>query len=343
MATLGTFCFDGANFAQATSLYTDSALTNLAPDGYYAQGTISRRQLNGVLLASAACSSCIPSCGSSVNTSISTNGIFSAQFGLGQDVGAVIFYIYAYNDKPDGVLITHNGNTYNRFTTTGNDGSLLTAAPGTLVPYSGFGNQGTGLPTYVGNRNLGLIGNYNQAPSDPCSAFQQLEDYTLQSGSYVPQGTLNIINVVNSQIGLTSLNAATRVYTMVVPKTAAAALSLDLDVFAPMCGTSFQYNIYCPESLPSFQASSEQLNNSCASNAATYYFSRNAVSAQAGTVIVPDTNTIPVVGNFVFTDSSGSNYLNDTSTDKFYILNDGSFTSYLKVRYGVIVETGNCT
>ena len=50
MAALGTYCFDGVNFAQATSLYTDSSLTNLAPDGYYAQGGISRRQLNGITI-----------------------------------------------------------------------------------------------------------------------------------------------------------------------------------------------------------------------------------------------------------------------------------------------------
>jgi len=339
MATVGTFCFDGADFAQATSLYTDSTLTNLAPDGYYAQGTISRRQLNGILLAPANCSSCVPPCGSGVAASVAANGLFSAQFGVGEDVGAVIFYMYAFPNIPDGVLITHNGNTYNRLTTGGNNGNVLTDGAGTSVPYSGFGNQGTGLPTYVGSQNGGLVGNYNGVPSGSCFPFQQLEDYTLQSGSYVPQSTLNIINVVNSQLGLTSLSTATRVFTMVVPKTAAASFSLDLDVFAPMCGTSFQYNIFCPESLPSFQASSEQLNNSCASNAATYYFSKNAVYNQTSNVIVPDTNTTPVVGNFVFTDSSGSNYLNDTGTDKFYILNN---TTYIKVRYGVVVQIGNC-
>ena len=340
MATVGTFCFDGANFAQATSLYTDSALTNLAPDGYYAQGTISRRQLNGILLAPVACSSCIPLCGTGVAASIGGNGLFAAQFGLGEDFGAVVFYIYAFPNIPDGVLIAHNGNTYNRLTTTENNGNILTDGAGTSVPYSGFGNQGTGLPTYVGSQNGGLVGNYNGVPSGPCFPFQQLEDYTLQSGSYVPQGTLNIINVVSSQLGLTGLTTSTRVFTMVVPKTAAAAFSLDLDVFAPMCGTSFRYNIFCPESLPSFEASSEQLNNSCASNAATYYFSKNAVYNQTSNVIVPDTNTTPVVGNFVFTDSSGSNYLNDTATNKFYIINNSTF---IRVRYGVVIETANCT
>jgi hypothetical protein len=340
MATVGTFCFDGANFAQATSLYTDSALTNLAPDGYYAQGTISRRQLNGVLLAPAACSSCIPPCGTSVSTSTGTNGLFASQSGLGEVVGAVIFYIYPYNQIPDGVLITHNGNTYNRLTTTGNNGNILTDGIGTSVPYSGFGNQGTGLPTYVGNQNGGLLGNYNLVPSSPCSAFQQLEDYTLVSGSYVAQGTLNSISVVSSQLGLTSLTPQTRAYTMVVPKTVSSVFSLDIDIFAPMCSTSFKYNVYCPESLPSFQASSEQLNNSCASNAATYYFSRNAVYDLSSSSIIPETNTTPVVGNFVFTNNTGSNYLNDTSTNKWYIINNSTF---IRVRYGVVIEVGNCT
>ena len=44
MATLGTYCFDGVNFSSATSLYTDSSLSTLAPDGYYGQGLIVRQQ-----------------------------------------------------------------------------------------------------------------------------------------------------------------------------------------------------------------------------------------------------------------------------------------------------------
>ena len=94
MATIGTYCFDGVNFAQATSLYTDSALTNLAPDGYYAQGAISRRQLNGILLNAVSCSSCVDPCGVGVNASVSNNGLFFSQFGLGADIGAIVVYIY---------------------------------------------------------------------------------------------------------------------------------------------------------------------------------------------------------------------------------------------------------
>tara|TARA_B110000971_G_scaffold218733_1_gene258184 strand:- start:343 stop:720 length:378 start_codon:yes stop_codon:yes gene_type:complete len=58
MGVLGTYCFDGLNFSQASSLYTDSALTILADDGFYSQGGIVRHQLNGVLLIAQACESC---------------------------------------------------------------------------------------------------------------------------------------------------------------------------------------------------------------------------------------------------------------------------------------------
>ena len=34
----GTYYFDGINFSQATALYTDAALTTLAPDGFYFNG-----------------------------------------------------------------------------------------------------------------------------------------------------------------------------------------------------------------------------------------------------------------------------------------------------------------
>ena len=55
MATLGTYYFNGTSFASATSVYTDAALTTLAPDGYYSNGSIIRQQLNGLLLNAQAC------------------------------------------------------------------------------------------------------------------------------------------------------------------------------------------------------------------------------------------------------------------------------------------------
>ena len=54
----GTFYFDAATFENAVAVFTNSGLTNCAPDGYYSDGTNVRRQVNCVLLALEACPDC---------------------------------------------------------------------------------------------------------------------------------------------------------------------------------------------------------------------------------------------------------------------------------------------
>jgi len=58
MATRSTYYFDGLSFATAIALFTDQALTIKAADGYYSLGTISRRQVNGLLQAGVNCANC---------------------------------------------------------------------------------------------------------------------------------------------------------------------------------------------------------------------------------------------------------------------------------------------
>ena len=58
MATRATYYFDGLNFATAIALFTDQALTTKAADGYYSLGTISRRQVSGLLQSAANCTDC---------------------------------------------------------------------------------------------------------------------------------------------------------------------------------------------------------------------------------------------------------------------------------------------
>jgi len=55
MATLGTFYFDSNSFATATALFTDSTLTQCAPDGFYSDGIISREQKNCLLQVAETC------------------------------------------------------------------------------------------------------------------------------------------------------------------------------------------------------------------------------------------------------------------------------------------------
>ena len=58
MATQSTYYLDGPSLGSATVVYTDSALTVVAADGWYSDGTISRQQSSGVLLAQSTCGDC---------------------------------------------------------------------------------------------------------------------------------------------------------------------------------------------------------------------------------------------------------------------------------------------
>lgn len=53
-----TYYLNGSSLATATAVFTDSALTTLASDGYYSDGAISRRLLNGVLQDASTCARC---------------------------------------------------------------------------------------------------------------------------------------------------------------------------------------------------------------------------------------------------------------------------------------------
>ena len=58
MATQSLYYLDAPSFSSATKVYTDAALTTVAPDGYYSDQSISRQQVGGVLLPQITCPSC---------------------------------------------------------------------------------------------------------------------------------------------------------------------------------------------------------------------------------------------------------------------------------------------
>lgn len=58
MAINSTYYLDAADLSLATAVYLESTLTNKAPDGFYGDGTISRQQSGGILLAAETCAAC---------------------------------------------------------------------------------------------------------------------------------------------------------------------------------------------------------------------------------------------------------------------------------------------
>ena len=339
MAAIGNYYFNGTSFAQATAIYTDAALTTLAPDGFYSNAGIVRQQLNGVLLNAQTCSSCAAPCGSGVDASSSSNGMFSASVDLANDTGAIVFYGFFGSSIPDGVRLTWNVEAMNRFTCDNNhNGLTLQDGSGTQVDYAGI-NNAVGEYTYMGKNNSNLISDspYNNTPSGgACQAGDQPEEFVLTGGTYVAQGTFQNVTVSNNMVGTTG--GTSPVYTGVVSKTALTPTTLLVEVSAPMCGTFFQWEIACPANLPSFLGSALQATTACANADETYYFVPNAT--RVGSTITPDTNTTPEVGNFVITQSDGSIYLNDTGVLQYVIIGG---TTALGIRNGVVVSSGSCS
>lgn len=342
MATLGTYYYNGSSFASATAIYTNSALTILAPDGYYSDAGIVRQQLSGVLLNASACVSCATPCGSGVSASSSNqNGRFSAAVDLANDTGAVVIYGFYGQSIPDGQRMIYNGTTYNRFTCRGNHDTITLAdGSGTQVDYAGV-NNAAGAFTYIGDTNADLqnFSPYTSTTATCPTEGGQLENYVLQNNVYTAQGTFVTSTILNDMLG--TANSTSLVYTAVIPKTSATPTAITVENDAPLCGTFFDWEVSCPSTtvLKQFASSNSQLNTTCTSNKPnTFYFARNATYASS--TFTPETNTEPNVGNFVFKDFNGVAYLNDTNTAAYYII-DGN--KYIQVRNGVVIAKGNCT
>ena len=58
MAINSIYFLNAADFTLATAVYLDSYLDNIAPDGFYGNGTITRQQSSGILLTAEDCVGC---------------------------------------------------------------------------------------------------------------------------------------------------------------------------------------------------------------------------------------------------------------------------------------------
>jgi hypothetical protein len=92
------FYINSVNFATATTAYTDSLLTIVAPDGYYSDGSSYRRQLYGELVDIFACPSIDTVSITNIGTGTATfNGSLISN---GGDVNAVRGFVYGTSINP---------------------------------------------------------------------------------------------------------------------------------------------------------------------------------------------------------------------------------------------------
>jgi len=303
MATSGTFYLDAPSLSTATVIYSNAALTVVAPNGYYSDGSISRQQLAGVLLPPVTCPVCAVPCGGTINGS-GSQGIYYLETDLGTSTGAVVVRFDPLS-VPDGILATYNSVIYN----------------GVSSPQYGWLQGSAGLPTYIGQigADCGIVA------SSPLT----LPQFEYDGTTFAPLGTTTVVSISSGQMQLTTLAPGNTV--MVIPKTAASPSILSLSFIGPCSGTAFNLSVACPVALPSFVSSTVNASSAAACADAidqTYYVAY--VNGASGVLGLYD---------LVFSDSNGQFKLGTG----YYKTTAAGANNWFQVNSsGVIIAFGTC-
>jgi len=238
-------------------------------------------------------------CGGTLSAGSGT-GYFEATITSGNPTGAIVVYFYPQG-VPDGVAYEFNGTTYNDLTSN------------TYGYAAGTGN------------NLNIVGDDDRTGCTASTLASQspktLPTSVWNGSSFGLNGGSTSVVTTNTNLNGTNGNIY---YTLVIPKPSLTPTTGTLKVVGPCSGTAWNVKVLCPATLPSFTTNgvnSTFQGSCCAAQDRTYYFARNA-----GGSFVVDTNTLPQVGNFVFSDSNGASVLTNgyyriTSNTAIYVVN----------------------
>jgi len=232
----------------------------------------------------------------------SGNGYFEATIVSGSTVGAIIIYFYPQG-VPDGVAYEFDGTTYNDLTSN-------------TYGYAG----GTG-------NNLNIVGDDDITG---CTGANLIANSPITLNTSIWNGTSFGLNGGTAAIVTTNVNlngtSAGITYTLVVPKPSASPSSGTLKIVGPCTGTGWDVKSFCPVTLPSFTSNSTESTfqgSCCATQNKTFFFARNATGGSSFNV---DTNSLPQVGNIVFSENTGvtvlpNGYYRITSNTAIYVQN----------------------
>lgn len=297
--------------SQATAVFYDAALTLCAADGYYSDGTVVRQQVGCVLLPVESCSDCGLPCSSigGVDTSTSGSNIFILNADTGttsSDVGAIIVRFNAPGTV-SGIIATFNSITHSRVSSE-NYGYLA----GT-----------TGLPIFVGpaSGDCGIAGSTYTLP-----------EYAYDGTSYVSIGTTDTFSVL--AVGQVQTTATAPGWcTMVIPKLTPTPSAINVTIYSPCPDSLTELEIFCPELLKQFTASSVQeeiLDSFCDLPTTTPYYVAN----------VNGSGSYLGLYDMVFYDAYGQYPMNDGYYKTNYL---SSPMDTIQVQNGVIIAiTNNC-
>jgi hypothetical protein len=303
MATSSTYYLDAPSLSSATVVYSNAALTTVAPNGFYSDGAIVREQVSGVLLPQQTCPACAVPCGGTISAS-GGQGIYYLDIELGTNTGAVVIEFDPFS-IPDGILAVYNSIAYN----------------GLSSPLYGWLQGSAGLATYIG------------ASTDDCGIVAgspyTLNEYEYNGSSFVSLGTTTSVSVSSGQMDLTGLGPGNTI--MVIPKTAASPSVLNLTFIGPCSGTAFDISVSCPAELPSFASSTV--------NASSVLACADAIDQTYYVAYVTGSTGVLGLYDLVFSDANGQSKL----AAGYYKTTAAGANNWFQVdSNGVIIAFGSC-
>jgi hypothetical protein len=307
MAINSTYYINAANLATATAVYLDSALSLIAPDGFYSDGVISREQSLGILLTANACPECGTPCGESIGGS-GGQGLYLVNLNAGTDVGAILIR-FDPDNVPDGIKAVYDGNTYNKLSSP-QYGVLESTNP---LGFTVFGSVGS---------DCGLSGNITNIPN--------ATEYLYSGGSFVPTGNTQSITINPGDVVLKPSAPGSSV--MVIPKVNPSPNIVNISIIGPCTGTAWNLLVSCPAFLPSFTSSVKYNTASIPCGAPltqTFYF------AEASNFL----STVVQIDDLVFEDAYGATPL----ANGFYLTSTvANPNKVIQVQNGAIIGITNC-
>jgi hypothetical protein len=310
MAINAPYYLNAANLTSATSVYLDSALNNLAPDGFYRDGTVVREQSSGILLAVDTCPSCTTACGAYISGGAGGDGIYLANLDTGTSTGAIVIRFDPEN-IPDGIRVTYDGTVFNKLSS----------------PVNGLHqSSNSGHFTLVGN-SAAIAG--CSSSWYPSGGTLVLDEYSYNGTAFVSTGNTQSITISPGDI---SLGVSPGSCVMVIPKPIASPNIVNIETIGPCGITGWNLTAPCPAALPSFPSSVVNLTSSilCSESMPnTYYF------AKVHTAI----DTYVGLYDYAFSDVNGQYPL----PNGYYLTsNAGTTNKVLQIANGIVVAITNC-
>ena len=312
MGTIGSFYLNGPNLVTSTGIFTDSAFTTCAPNGWYSQEGTVRQLLNCVLLPRAQCPSCSTACGGVSINGPNSLGLYLISIELGSTIGA-IKVSFSPGDIPDGIRGIYNNGVFNEFSSEV-DGYHATSVTDGL--------------TYMGNSDD--VGSLITG-----SPHSNISEYDFYEGSYRANGNTTTVEVSSFSASLTT-SADPLTCTAYIPKTLSSPTTLSMQIAELLGGQptpSWRLTVECPTALTSLPCTEKNPLGGC-SNTVSPLNEAIFLGKVTGSV------NVPVVNDWAFSDA----YAVTKKPLGTYLVEDPTLQKWLVgvSSDGVIISASSC-